>query len=180
MSRTRRHVQRLIQSRTSRSVFRPPCTRSPPRRSRRPFRHRSTRSMSSVSISPRECRGWCSWCTLRASDALLRRPTRRAAGSAGTCSRGHGVHGSAAISFESATDVLWLALARFIAGFVLGATTSVATAAMSDLEPYRDQHHVVVAVAANFGGSRCRAMAPADTLPGTQRGSSNLLPEPLS
>ena len=59
----------------------------------------------------------------------------------------------AAIVFESATDVLWLALARFIAGFAVGATTSVATAAMSDLEPYRDQHHVArVAVAANFGG----------------------------
>ncbi|HLN51659.1 MAG TPA: MFS transporter [Thermoplasmata archaeon] len=59
----------------------------------------------------------------------------------------------AAIVFESASGVLWLALARFIAGFAVGATTSVATAAMSDLEPYRDQHHVArVAVAANFGG----------------------------
>src|SRR5208282_301280 len=39
----------------------------------------------------------------------------------------------AAVVFESASGVLWLALARFIAGFAVGATTSVATAAMSDL-----------------------------------------------
>jgi MFS family permease len=57
-----------------------------------------------------------------------------------------------AVVFAFATGILWLALARFISGMAVGATTSVATAAMSDLEPYRDQHHVArVAVAANFG-----------------------------
>jgi MFS family permease len=57
-----------------------------------------------------------------------------------------------AVVFAFATGVLVLALARFISGLAVGATTSVATAAMSDLEPYRDQHHVArVAVAANFG-----------------------------
>ncbi len=59
----------------------------------------------------------------------------------------------AAVAFQWAPDVLWLAVGRFITGFAVGATTSVATAAMSDLEPYRDEHHVArVAVAANFGG----------------------------
>ena len=59
----------------------------------------------------------------------------------------------AAVIFQFAPDVLWLAVGRFVAGFAVGATTSVATAAMSDLEPYRDQHHVArVAVASNFGG----------------------------
>ena len=58
-----------------------------------------------------------------------------------------------AIVFALATGVLWLALGRVLAGMAVGATTSVATAAMTDLEPYRDQHHVArVAVAANFGG----------------------------
>ena len=58
-----------------------------------------------------------------------------------------------AVVFAVASGVLWLALARAISGLAVGATTSVATAAMSDLEPYRDQHHVArVAVAANFGG----------------------------
>jgi MFS family permease len=52
-----------------------------------------------------------------------------------------------------APGVGWLALARLVAGLAVGATTSVATAAMSDLEPNRDPHHVArVAVAANFGG----------------------------
>jgi MFS family permease len=58
-----------------------------------------------------------------------------------------------AVVFAFASSVLWLAAARVITGLAVGATTSVATAAMSDLEPYRDQHHVArVAVAANFGG----------------------------
>ncbi|MFZ0699547.1 MAG: MFS transporter [Thermoplasmata archaeon] len=55
--------------------------------------------------------------------------------------------------FAFAPGVAWLALARIVSGMAVGVTTSVATAAMSDLEPYRDQHHVArVAVAANFGG----------------------------
>ena len=58
-----------------------------------------------------------------------------------------------ALVFALAPGVLWLALGRFISGLAVGATTSVATAAMSDLEPNRDAHHVArVAVAANFGG----------------------------
>jgi len=58
-----------------------------------------------------------------------------------------------AVTFAFSTSVLWLAAARVITGLAVGATTSVATAAMSDLEPHRDQHHVArVAVAANFGG----------------------------
>lgn len=55
--------------------------------------------------------------------------------------------------FLGAQGLLWLALGRFVSGLAVGATTSVAAATMSDLEPYRDQHHVArVAVAANFGG----------------------------
>jgi predicted MFS family arabinose efflux permease len=58
-----------------------------------------------------------------------------------------------AVVFALATNVLWLAVGRAIAGLAVGAATSVATAAMSDLEPFRDQHHVArVAVASNFGG----------------------------
>ncbi|HUZ80214.1 MAG TPA: MFS transporter [Thermoplasmata archaeon] len=58
-----------------------------------------------------------------------------------------------AAGFAFAPGVVWLGLARVISGMGVGVTTSVATAAMSDLEPYRDQHHVArVAVAANFGG----------------------------
>jgi MFS family permease len=58
-----------------------------------------------------------------------------------------------AVVFAFASGVLWLALARVVTGLGVGATTSVATAALSDLEPSRDQHHVArVAVAANFGG----------------------------
>jgi MFS family permease len=58
-----------------------------------------------------------------------------------------------ALVFALATGVAWLALGRFISGLAVGATTSVATAAMTDLEPNRDSHHVArVAVAANFGG----------------------------
>lgn len=57
------------------------------------------------------------------------------------------------VVFALAQGVLCLVLARVITGLAVGATTSIATAAMSDLEPYRDQHHVArVAVAANFGG----------------------------
>jgi MFS family permease len=57
-----------------------------------------------------------------------------------------------AVVFVFASGVLWLAVGRFVSGLAVGATTSVATAAMTDLEPYRDQHHVArVAVAANFG-----------------------------
>ena len=56
------------------------------------------------------------------------------------------------VVFTFASGILWLALARFVSGLAVGATTSVATAAMSDLEPHFDQHHVArVAVAANFG-----------------------------
>jgi MFS family permease len=58
-----------------------------------------------------------------------------------------------AVVFALATGVLWLVVARVLTGMAVGATSSVATAAMTDLEPYRDQHHVArVAVAANFGG----------------------------
>src|SRR5271170_24966 len=57
-----------------------------------------------------------------------------------------------AVVFAFAPNVLGLAFARFISGMAVGATTSVATAAMSDLEPTHDPHHVArVAVAANFG-----------------------------
>jgi MFS family permease len=55
--------------------------------------------------------------------------------------------------FALADGVLWLAVARVLTGMAVGSSTSVATAAMSDLEPYHDQHHVArVAVGANFGG----------------------------
>jgi MFS family permease len=58
-----------------------------------------------------------------------------------------------ALVFALAPGVGWLALGRFISGLAVGATTSVATAAMSDLEPNHDAHHVArVSVAANFGG----------------------------
>jgi len=66
---------------------------------------------------------------------------------------GLGLTAVAAAVFALADGVVWLAVARAVSGLAVGATTSVATAAMSDLEPYRDQHHVArVAVAANFGG----------------------------
>ena len=59
----------------------------------------------------------------------------------------------AAGMFAVAGDVLVLALSRLVAGLAVGATTSVATAAMNSLEPYHDAHHVArVAVASNFGG----------------------------
>lgn len=58
-----------------------------------------------------------------------------------------------AVVFAFASGVPSLVLARVISGLAVGLTTSVATAAMSDLEPHRDQHHVArLAVAANFGG----------------------------
>jgi len=65
---------------------------------------------------------------------------------------GMGVTALGAIVFAFAPSVLWLAVARIVQGLAVGMTTSVATASMSDLEPYHDQHHVArVAVAANFG-----------------------------
>lgn len=65
---------------------------------------------------------------------------------------GMGLTAVASAVLAGASGVDWLALGRAISGLAVGATTSVATAAMSDLEPYRDQHHVArVAVAANFG-----------------------------
>jgi MFS family permease len=65
-----------------------------------------------------------------------------------------------AIVFAFAPGVPWLALARFLSGMAVGATTSVATAAMSDLEPNHDPHHVArVAVAANFGGFAVGALS---------------------
>jgi MFS family permease len=58
-----------------------------------------------------------------------------------------------ALTFAFAPNVSWLFLGRFASGLGVGATTSVATAAMTDLEPFHDTHHVArVAVAANFGG----------------------------
>jgi MFS family permease len=66
---------------------------------------------------------------------------------------GLGLTALASVAFGVAPDVAVLAIARFTAGLAVGATTSVATAAMTDLEPNRDPHHVArVAVAANFGG----------------------------
>jgi predicted MFS family arabinose efflux permease len=54
--------------------------------------------------------------------------------------------------FACATGPIWLGAARAIAGVGVGCTTSVATAAMTDLMPGRDEHHVArVSVAANFG-----------------------------
>ena len=65
---------------------------------------------------------------------------------------GMGMTALSAAIFVVADGVALLALARAVTGLGVGATTSVATAAMSDLEPNRDQHHVArVAVAANFG-----------------------------
>jgi len=62
--------------------------------------------------------------------------------------------------FAAADSALWLAVGRILAGVGVGFTTSIATAAMTDLEPHRDQHHVArVAVAANFGGFAMGALA---------------------
>jgi len=73
---------------------------------------------------------------------------------------GMGLTALGAVVFALAPGVPWLALARFVSGLAVGATTSVATAAMSDLEPYHDPHHVArVAVAANFGGFAVGALA---------------------
>ncbi|MGI0132631.1 MAG: MFS transporter [Thermoplasmata archaeon] len=61
--------------------------------------------------------------------------------------------GVSGILFLVASGAAGLALARFVSGLAVGATTSTATAAMASLEPRNDQHHVArVAVAANFGG----------------------------
>jgi MFS family permease len=58
----------------------------------------------------------------------------------------------AAVVFAFSSSAIWLAVARTIAGVAVGCTTSVATAAMTDLMPDHDQHHVArVSVAANFG-----------------------------
>jgi MFS family permease len=58
-----------------------------------------------------------------------------------------------AVLFIFSTGVLWLAAARVVSGLAVGATTSTATAAMTALEPFADQHHVArVSVASNFGG----------------------------
>jgi MFS family permease len=66
---------------------------------------------------------------------------------------GLGLTIAAAGTFALANGVAVLAVARVVAGAGVGFTTSVATAAMGDLEPNRDHHHVArVAVAANFGG----------------------------
>ena len=66
---------------------------------------------------------------------------------------GMGFTALGAVVFAVAPSVLALGAARFVTGLAVGATTSVATATMTDLEPNRDQHHVArVAVAANFGG----------------------------
>ncbi|HTW40183.1 MAG TPA: MFS transporter [Thermoplasmata archaeon] len=58
----------------------------------------------------------------------------------------------AAFVFAFSSNAIWLGVARTLAGVAVGCTTSVATAAMTDLIPNHDQHHVArVAVAANFG-----------------------------
>lgn len=60
---------------------------------------------------------------------------------------------ASALVFLFASGPLVLAIARAVSGLAVGATTGTAAAAMADLEPYRDQHHVArVCVAANFGG----------------------------
>jgi MFS family permease len=65
---------------------------------------------------------------------------------------GMGFTALAATTFAIAPSAVWLAVARTIAGVGVGCTTSVATAAMTDLMPGHDAHHVArVAVAANFG-----------------------------
>jgi predicted MFS family arabinose efflux permease len=59
----------------------------------------------------------------------------------------------AAALFIVADSPLLLALARIVSGLSVGATTSVATGIMGDVEPDHDEHHVArVAVAANVGG----------------------------
>lgn len=56
------------------------------------------------------------------------------------------------VVFIVASSILWLALARFISGLAVGATTSTATVSMTHREPRRDEHHVArVSVGANFG-----------------------------
>jgi len=61
--------------------------------------------------------------------------------------------GLAGLAFILADGTLWLAVARFVSGLAVGATTSTATVSMTNREPHGDKHHVArVAVAANFGG----------------------------
>jgi predicted MFS family arabinose efflux permease len=84
---------------------------------------------------------------------LLVAPTAEQVGRKRLLYLGMGLAALGAAVFALAPGVAWLALARVISGLAVGATTSVATAAMTDLEPNRDQHHVArVAVAANLGG----------------------------
>lgn len=60
---------------------------------------------------------------------------------------------ASALAFLFANGAALLSLARVLSGLAVGATTSTATAAMTQLEPRHDQHHVArVSVAANFGG----------------------------
>jgi MFS family permease len=59
----------------------------------------------------------------------------------------------AGLAFVLADGTAWLAVARFVSGLAVGATTSTATVSMTNREPRGDKHHVArVAVAANFGG----------------------------
>src|SRR5579862_8035600 len=66
---------------------------------------------------------------------------------------GMALTGLAGATFILANGTLWLAVARFVSGLAVGATTSTATVSMTNREPHGDKHHVArVAVAANFGG----------------------------
>jgi MFS family permease len=61
--------------------------------------------------------------------------------------------GLAGVAFILADGTLALAVARFVSGLAVGATTSTATVSMTNREPRGDKHHVArVAVGANFGG----------------------------
>lgn len=66
---------------------------------------------------------------------------------------GMALTGLAGVAFIFADGTIWLAIARFVSGLAVGATTSTATVSMTNREPNGDKHHVArVAVAANFGG----------------------------
>jgi len=59
----------------------------------------------------------------------------------------------AGVAFILADGTFLLAVARFVSGLAVGATTSTATVSMTNREPRGDKHHVArVAVGANFGG----------------------------
>jgi len=61
--------------------------------------------------------------------------------------------GLSGVVFILANGALLLAVARFVSGLAVGATTSTATVSMTNREPHGDKHHVArVAVGANFGG----------------------------